>query len=65
MTSLISAYTVDGRAELLLNRPSKRNSLNTEMLLELEKLLNVISIDSRIQVVVISGVGNFCSGADL
>lgn len=65
MTSLISAYTVDGRAELLLNRPSKRNSLNTEMLLELEKLLNVISVDPRIQVVVISGVGNFCSGADL
>jgi enoyl-CoA hydratase/carnithine racemase len=65
MTGLVGLSTFGGRAEILLNRPLKRNSLTFEMLFEIEKILKCISIDKGIRVVVISGVGNFCSGADL
>jgi methylglutaconyl-CoA hydratase len=53
----------DDVAEITLNRPEKMNSLDEVLISELTELLNNISKDKNIRVVVISGAGgNFCSG---
>jgi len=51
---------------LKLNRPEKRNALNLEMWESLISILDEVSKDSSIPVLVISGEGSsFCSGADI
>src|SRR4029434_4024780 len=60
-------YTVaDGIATVTLNRPERRNALNTAMLDELRRYLDGLERDARVRVVVIRGAGGaFCSGRDL
>jgi len=49
-----------------LNRPEKRNALNSEMLIQLMEVLSDVSRDDSIKVVILRGSGgNFCSGHDL
>jgi enoyl-CoA hydratase/carnithine racemase len=57
----------DGIAEVVLNRPDKRNALNPEMLVRLARCWEAIGQDSAIRVAVLSGAGDktFCAGADL
>lgn len=51
---------------LILNRPEKRNALDSEMIGGLLKGLEEMGNDQRVKVVVIKGQGSvFCSGADL
>jgi enoyl-CoA hydratase len=51
---------------LQLNRPQKKNSLNTEMRKELETALDGIAADSSLRAVVITGGEEFfCAGADI
>ncbi len=53
-------------ATLTFNRPEKRNPLNEDIALELERLQYQIRDDADIRVVVFTGVGNtFSAGADL
>ena len=58
---------VHGRwAELILNRPERRNAINGPLGLALADGLRTINSDSQIQVVLLRGAdGAFCSGLDL
>jgi enoyl-CoA hydratase len=53
-------------ATLTFNRPEKRNPLNEEILLELERMLHQVRDDSQVRVMIFTGSGNtFSAGADL
>ncbi len=53
-------------AIILLNRPEKRNALNSEMVESLHKALLVLKDNDECKVVIIRGKGeSFCAGADL
>ncbi|HEV2991720.1 MAG TPA: enoyl-CoA hydratase-related protein [Candidatus Angelobacter sp.] len=56
----------EGIARITLNRPEKRNALNSEVVAELKSALAESSRDPQCRVVLLSGAGkDFCSGADL
>jgi len=53
-------------AQISLNRPEARNSLNQKLRLELKRALDSAMSDDSIRVILLSGEGKgFCSGADL
>jgi methylglutaconyl-CoA hydratase len=60
-------YRVEGAiARITLNRPEKRNALNSELVSGLKLALRQADQDQDVRVVVVSGAGaDFCSGADL
>jgi len=56
----------DAVARIIFNRPEAMNSLDMEILLELEKALNDCETDDNIGALIITGSGKaFCAGADL
>lgn len=57
----------DGIAEIVLNRPDKRNALNPEMIVRLARAWDEIAADPSVRVAILSGAGDrtFCAGADL
>ena len=66
MADEILSSVADGIATLTLNRPERRNALNTAMLDELRRRFDELERDARARVVVIRGAGTaFCSGRDL
>ncbi len=53
-------------ATIILNRPDKRNALNSEVVRELRAAFEQAAADSHAKVVVLKAAGNvFCAGADL
>jgi methylglutaconyl-CoA hydratase len=60
-------YAIDGPvARVTLNRPDKRNALDSEMASEIRRALAESAENSAVRVVLLSGAGkDFCSGADL
>jgi len=53
-------------AWVYLNRPARRNALNTELLNELRTALTEVESNDRFRVVIVTGQGKaFCSGLDL
>lgn len=51
---------------IVLDRPDKRNAIDTRMARELADVLDELEADSDVRVVLIRGAGgNFCSGGDL
>jgi len=60
-------YSIDGPvAHITLNRPEKRNALDSEMVSEVRRALAQSAENSEVRVVLLSGAGkDFCSGADL
>jgi enoyl-CoA hydratase/carnithine racemase len=60
-------YTIkDGVATVTLNRPEKRNALNSALLDGMTNIFTRIETDPSVRVVVIRGEGKaFCSGLDL
>jgi methylglutaconyl-CoA hydratase len=60
-------YAIDGPvAHLTLNRPEKRNALDSEMVAEIRSALADSAENPDVRVVLLSGAGkDFCSGADL
>ena len=57
---------VEGVATLTLNRPDKRNALNSALVAALAEALEQAGADEEARVVVLTGAGeDFCSGADL
>nr|WP_246332038.1 enoyl-CoA hydratase-related protein [Sphingomonas chungangi] len=56
-----------GIAEVVLNRPEKRNALNPEMIVRLARAWEEIEADPTVRVVLLRGRGDktFCAGADL
>lgn len=56
----------DGVAYITLNRPEKRNAINSKMFAELEQAFDRIASENDIRAFVLRGAGDhFCSGADL
>ncbi|HEV3316330.1 MAG TPA: enoyl-CoA hydratase-related protein [Candidatus Angelobacter sp.] len=56
----------DGIAQVTLNRPQKRNALNTELVSELKDAIGASGRDPKCRLILLSGAGkDFCSGADL
>lgn len=55
------------RANIIINRPDKRNALNTATIGELVQAFEECQQDASVRVVVLSGAGDkaFCAGADL
>ena len=54
------------RVRLELNLPEKRNILSLEMIQSLTAILDQLSKDSKIHLLILSGAGNhFCAGGDL
>lgn len=52
-------------AQITLNRPDKRNAINTQMIAELQSALDTIE-KSHSRVVIVTGAGkSFCAGMDL
>ena len=58
--------SADGVTTVTLNRPEKRNAIDSRMFAELDQLFESIAQDKETRVFVLTGVGDhFCSGADL
>jgi methylglutaconyl-CoA hydratase len=65
MTDLITE-TAGAARTITLNRPEKRNALNSDLVQGLKKALREADSDDELRSVVIRGAGkDFCSGADL
>ena len=65
--STVLYETLDGVATVTLNRPDRRNALNTTLLRELITALQAAKDDPEVRVVILTGAGDraFCAGADL
>lgn len=64
--NLVSRKDVDSVAILMLNRPERRNALSRDLVAELRDIVDAVSIDKSVRVVVLTGAGSiFCSGMDL
>jgi 2-(1,2-epoxy-1,2-dihydrophenyl)acetyl-CoA isomerase len=62
----LRASTSDGRLELVLDRPEKRNSLSDEMVAGLISALTIAGSDEAIRVILLKGEGeHFCGGFDI
>lgn len=59
--------TIEGKiAQIVIDRPEARNTLNTELCKELALRLRELNDDTRVQSVVLSGQSNvFCAGLDI
>lgn len=58
--------TMDGVAVVTLNRPKKLNAVSLEMRLEFLDLLDNLTVDDEVRVVIVTGAGRaFCAGADI
>jgi methylglutaconyl-CoA hydratase len=56
----------NGIARVTLNRPDKRNALDSELIDELRDAIHTSAEDATVRVVLLTGAGkDFCSGADL
>ena len=57
---------IDGVAVITLNRPEKLNAVNLRMRLEFLDLLDGLTVDDEVEVVIVTGAGRaFCAGADI
>ncbi len=66
MDTILLDIAKDGIATLKLNRPEKRNALNTQLLDELNLALNEIANNQEIRALQITGEGKaFCAGGDV
>ncbi len=65
--STVLYETREGVATVTLNRPERRNALNTTLLRELLSALGAARDDPEVRVVMLTGAGDraFCAGADL
>lgn len=62
----ISYSTVGKRADIMLNRPEKRNAFNAELVTELKQAFSLADADPEVKVIVLRAAGDvFSAGADL
>jgi len=63
---LVLYRVTDGVATLTLNRPEKRNAMNSALVTALRAALDRAADDGGVRIVLLRGAGkDFCSGADL
>jgi methylglutaconyl-CoA hydratase len=66
VTGLLLSSLDAGILSLTLNRPDKRNALNSELIDLLHQAVERADLDAEVRVVLIRGAGkDFCGGADL
>ena len=67
MIEEIELKKVSGVATITINRPQKRNAINYDGWIELQRLANAVDQDKDIKVVILQGSGQdaFSSGADI
>jgi len=66
VTDVLLSELRGGVLTLTLNRPDKRNALNSALVEALHSALDTVDLDPAVRVVVIRGAGrDFCAGADL
>lgn len=67
MSETVLCDVKNATALLMLNRPSKLNALNYELIDRLMDLLDIIESDDAIRAVILTGAGEraFCAGADI
>jgi enoyl-CoA hydratase/carnithine racemase len=66
MTDLILTENRDGVLLVTLNRPEKKNAINTQMWIDLRDTFTRAAADDEVVCVLLRGAGdNFCSGVDL
>ena len=64
--ALVNSFIENRIAYVNLNRPKKRNALNSEMVVELKQVLTDLESNDECKVIILSGEGDaFCAGADL
>src|SRR6266436_6005824 len=62
----INYAVVDGIATVTINRPERRNAIDTAAMLELADAIRRADADDDVRVVVVTGAGtDFCAGGDL
>ena len=54
-------------ATIRINRPEALNAMNTDVISELSRAIDIVGVDDGIKVVIITGAGDrsFCAGADI
>jgi 3-hydroxypropionyl-coenzyme A dehydratase len=54
-------------AIIRINRPEALNAMNTDMISELSRAIDIVGVDDGIKVLIITGAGDrsFCAGADI
>jgi enoyl-CoA hydratase len=67
VSDLILAETTDGVRTVTVNRPEKLNSLNSEVLSQLDAAVAAAGVDPRVRCLIITGAGEkaFIAGADI
>jgi len=66
MTDLILTDNRDGVLVVTLNRPAKKNAINTQMWIGLRDTFRAAAVDNDVVCVLLCGAGDhFCSGVDL
>jgi enoyl-CoA hydratase/carnithine racemase len=67
MTTVVKVSRQDARLVLTIDRPERRNALNTEVIGALRGALQQANSDDTLRAVVLTGAGDeaFCAGADL
>jgi enoyl-CoA hydratase/carnithine racemase len=64
--SVVQHAIADGAGYITLNRAERMNAVTTELARQLERVLNELSADPAVNVIVIRGAGkNFCAGGDV
>ena len=64
--SEVNVEIEDGWAEVILNRPDRKNAINGPLGQELESAFEMLRIDDAVKVILFRGSeGAFCSGLDL
>lgn len=65
-TNVIQCITQDNIAQIILNRPEKRNAITYELTRALNQALREAKEDDAVRAVIITGAGSaFCAGLDL
>jgi len=66
ISDIVQIERQDRVATVYLNRPASRNALNRELVTTLRRVVNALSTDASVRVIVLRGRGkSFCAGADL
>ena len=65
-TTTLLVEVSEGVATLTMNRPERRNALNGEMLMGIERALDAAERDPEVRAIVLTGAGGaFCAGGDV
>ena len=66
LNKCICYESVEGIAQITLNRPERLNVFNSKMHEELNQALDLAGEDDKVRVIILTGNGNgFCAGQDL